>query len=822
MTIPSERPLVVLPGCTYVTAGTTRRSTGTHYTPPTLTEPVVQHTLEPLVYQGPAEGWPREQWQLKSPKKILELKVCDMAMGSGAFLVQACRYLAERLVEAWENEEKRHPGEVLTSPEGEFSKAAPSERLIPQDSAERIAIARRVVADRCLYGVDINPMAVEMAKLSMWLITVDKHRPFTFLDHAFKCGDSLLGITSLSQLENFSLRPDETKQTSFATLNLWRHIDDAKSKREALEAMPSDTPEQIVTKMALFAEAEEAVAKLNAAADVLLALEFHGLTGKAYDAKRNELADHMMVYWAQGLSELQNYARQLLGKRDCFHWALAYPEIIGAGGFHAFIGNPPFMGGLKISEYLGDDYNTFLMLVFGAASKKADLCAYFFQRVYALTNEESTVGLLATNTISQGVTRRSSLEVLLNQGCQIHRSIKSFNWPGQAAVIATLVHFTKKNWQGIRYSNGNSCTYINALLDVDESNFGQPHKLLANDGFCFQGVTMWGDEFFIEEEQVAKFMAYSPSNEAVIKKAMGGKELNTTPLVSPTRWAINFGEMDRSEAMKYDDVFSYIEMNLHKKRQMLDRDKYKRIVDSWWKYFHSRSELFYGIKNKKLTQVLARSRVSDHHMLAFIDVDIIYTDALIVFLFQTYTHFALLQSSIHDMWVRVYASSMKNDVRYGVSDCFDTYPFPLISSLNTQTALEDIGNRYDRHRQSVMQTRLEGLTKTYNRFHNPTETAEDIAELRRLHVEMDNAVVAAYGWEDLPLDHGFHDTKQGLRYTISETARREVLDRLLELNHQRYAEEVAAGLHDKKAAKLTTGKKRKAKSPENTVQMELF
>lgn len=144
------RPLVTLNDSIYVTTATTRRSTGTHYTPPSLTEPIVQHTLEPLVYEGPAEGLSREQWKLKSPKVILNVKVCDMAMGSGAFLVQACRYMAERLVEAWENLEKQHPGEVLITPEGEFSIGSPSERLVPADANERIAIARRVVADRCL------------------------------------------------------------------------------------------------------------------------------------------------------------------------------------------------------------------------------------------------------------------------------------------------------------------------------------------------------------------------------------------------------------------------------------------------------------------------------------------------------------------------------------------------------------------------------------------------------------------------------------------------------------------------------------------------
>ena len=91
----------------------------------------------------------------------------------------------------------------------------------------------------------------------------------------------------------------------------------------------------------------------------------------------------------------------------------------------------------------------------------------------------------------------------------------------------------------------------------------------------------------------------------------------------------------------------------------------------------------------------------------------------------------------------------------------------------------------------MMLQRQEGLTNVYNHFHDPNECAADIQELRELHVEMDNAVAAAYGWPDLDLSHGFHQTKQGVRYTISETSRREVLARLLKLNHERYAEEAA-------------------------------
>jgi hypothetical protein len=394
-----ERPVVVLPGGVYVTVGTARRSTGTHYTPPSLTEPIVKYTLEPLVYRGPAEGLPQNEWQLKLPKEILDLKVCDMAMGSGAFLVQACRYLSERLTESWENEEKKHPDEILITPEGGFSQGSPGERLVPQDATERLAIARRIVADRCLYGVDINPMAVEMAKLSLWLITLDAKRPFTFLDHAFKCGDSLLGLSSFKQLEDFSLRPEGVRQVAFSTVNLWRHVEEAKGKRELLEAMLSDTPEQVASKAALYIEAEEAVAKLKAAADILVAVELRGLKGSAYEAELEAAADRMMYRWAKGLTELRDYARECINERRSFHWPVEFPEVFGRGGFSAVIGNPPFLGGLRVSEVLGVEYNDFLASVYPPASKKSDLAIYFFRLAANILANKGCLGLVSTKTV---------------------------------------------------------------------------------------------------------------------------------------------------------------------------------------------------------------------------------------------------------------------------------------------------------------------------------------------------------------------------------------------------------------------------------------
>src|SRR5262249_33480433 len=162
------------------------------------------------------------------------------------------------------------------------------------DASERIAIARRVVADRCLYGVDINPMAVEMAKLSLWLVTVQRDRPFTFLDHALKCGDSLLGVSSVEQIENFSLRPRE-RHVPFATVTVFREGGAAPAKRRAWQNLLSTDQPKTETKRRLHAEAEAATAKVKAVADCLITVELLGLEGDAYEDARDAEAE--TVQW---------------------------------------------------------------------------------------------------------------------------------------------------------------------------------------------------------------------------------------------------------------------------------------------------------------------------------------------------------------------------------------------------------------------------------------------------------------------------------------------------------------------------------------------
>jgi hypothetical protein len=233
----------------------------------------------------------------------------------------------------------------------------------------------------------------------------------------------------------------------------------------------------------------------------------------------------------------------------------------------------------------------------------------------------------------------------------------------------------------------------------------------------------------------------------------------------------------------------------------------KALAEKWWVYNRPRRDLFDRIQG--MQRVLVRPEVSNTHAMVFLPPTILFSNVVCVFLFDDCDHFLTLQSSIHECWARRYASSMRTDLRYTTADCFETFPFPEGEIANSQRIVDS----YCQRRQHLAVNRNIGLTKIHNAIHDVTDDDADVSALRRFLIEMDNAVVTAYGWSDLNLGHGFHESKQGVRFTISKPARREVLSRLLKLNHERYAEEVKKGLHEKKC-KASPAAKRKPKETE--------
>ncbi len=741
----------------------------------------------------------------------------------------------------------RSNGSSLATVKSQSDKAWPSRRrvnscrrrtnnagqLIPKDTNERLAYARRIVAQRCLYGVDKNPLAAEMAKLSLWLLTVAKDKPFTFLDHAIRCGDSLVGIRDIRQVQFFQLDLDHADRSLFAgpVMSL---VDEAVSLRRKIESLPANTVEDVREKERLLGAADEKTARLRYAADLLVAVEFQpASSGREKDDLHNSLAIQVAHYVNDGtLGEFKHAAKQALNGQPTFHWPLEFPEVmLDRGGFDAFVCNPPFVGGRRIRGTLGHAYLSWLTLVlYPGSSANSDLCAFFFRRAGELLREAGGFGFLATNTIAQGDTRLSSLDVLASKDFQTVRAVPSQIWPGTANVFFAMVWIRRGGWNGGYTLNDRVVSAIGSFLTEPVLTSGDPYPLVANRDKSFQGSVLCGIGFVIEPDEALSLIKANRKNREVLFPFLNGQDLNNRPDQSPSRWVINFFDwpLDRSSAPNgYDGPVAadFPEcLSLIAERVRPDRTRTKRLFNGdevfalrkplpqrWWLYADKRPALYSTVAS--MDRVLTVAATSKTLAFAFCPTGIVFSHATYVFTFSDPEYLALMQSCIHESWARHYASSMKEDLRYTPTDCFVNFPFPMQLS-----SARRIGAVYGDHRAHCMRQREEGLTRIYARFHNPDESSPDIQGLRDLHVEMDVAVGAAYGWSDLDLGRDFRETTQGARFTISESARREVHVRLLKLNHERYAEQVEQGLHSKAGGgrlagggKKTGGWGRKAK-----------
>jgi len=820
-----------------VTLGADRRETGTHYTPKSLTESIVETTLKPVAYVGLAEGKPREEWLLKSSTELLELKICDPAMGSGAFLVQVCRWLSERLVEAWGKEAGQ--GEFITV-DGVALESAGSAEPMPDSLDEQLLIARRLVAEKCLYGVDLNPLAVELAKLSIWLITLAKGRPFGFLDHNLRSGDSLLGLHKLEQLTKFSLHPEKKKTISMFASNIEATVKDALALRKQLRETPIRDIRDVQYMERLDQEARQKLEHIEHIADAMIG---EALSSGGNQRTLDSAMDNLST-WAAAYIEGDNEtgrkiiaeARKSLsidlpaGKppRKPFHWALKFPEVFERGGFDGIVGNPPFMGGTKLEPVFGSRWRNYIVkfIVDGIRGERGagDLVAYFFRRNFSIVNETGSIGLIATNSISQGDTRTIGLEPISNEGGQIYKAISSQPWPGNANAEISLVWISKTKLVCNLYLDGSQVDNISSQLKA-AIELPNPEKLEENTDIAFEGAKMIGDGFILSPQEANQLLSVNPDNSKVIWPYLSGKDINSRPDCYASRYAINFWDWPLSHegraksyaAEDFPECLQVVrERVLPFRLSKPDTSSGNRMMkEKWWLYYLWRPAMYSAIA--ELDRVLVRSRVSNKHALVFVSPRTILSDATVVFALQAWHDFSILQSNIHEVWLLTYASTMRNDVRYTPTSCFQKFPFP-----RNRSDLNEVGERYYRHRDDALQKLNDGLTKLYGLFHDVSESSETVSLLRDLHCELDQAVAAAYGWNDLDLGHGFHETKQGIRFTTSEEARREVLKRLLKLNHERYEEEVAQGLHDKKKKKTSTPRKKKTSPAKNDGNMDLF
>jgi hypothetical protein len=816
-------PTVFPAGSLVITQVGDRRTTGTHYTPRKLAEEIVEHTLAPLCYSpGPANGADPADWQARPARELLELKVLDPAMGSGAFLVSACRYLAERLVEAWERD--GYPDGIVAALGPDFNR---------DDAALE---ARRRVAARCLCGVDRDEAAVELGKLSLWLVTLAKDQPFSFLDHALRCGDSLVGLISESQVVAFHLDPETGR---YNNSRLSGAIDEIAGPimtrvlelREDIEAEPIRDPQQAALAAGKLQEADDLTARLRDLADAVsaAALSTAGQPADAFDSRLNGIeADAQRLLIQDGIkSPLERAFRARLdawlkGPRAepirPLHWALEFPEVMRRGGFDAIVSNPPFMGGQKLTGQLGEDLREYLIQDIGRGRRgSADLCSYFLLRDLSIA-WRGRVGIIATNTIAQGDTREVGLDQVVDMGWAVYRAEKSRPWEGTAALEVALLWAGHPGVHEERILDGNRVASITPSLDPQSMVRGNPHRLAANAGQASQGCIVLGAGFILEPEEAQDLIVKEPRNKAVLFPYLNGEDLNSRWDCSASRWVINFHDWPRGQAESYIDCYNRV---AHLVKPEREANKYSRSArDKWWLYERSRPELYTAIAG--LQRVLVIARISKTGLPQFVTPRQVMSDATVVFVTDRSSHLALVSSSIHFCWWTTKGeSTLETRLRYTPSDGFETFPQPQLTSQ-----LDQLGQELDTFRRGVMERRKIGLTDIYNLVYDESEIDGNIARLREIHIEIDEAVREAYaqdeerepvirefearaasgalpGWREIELGHGFHETRQGVRFTICAQARADVLDKLLALNHYQYEQEVKQGLHSGKGRRTS-------------------
>jgi len=825
-------PRVIVAGGMFLQPGEERRRSGSHYTPRSLTEPIVRTTLRPVLEALGAA--PR-------PEAVLALKVCDPAMGSGAFLVEACRALGDVLVASWQ------------------AHGLPAD--LP-DNEDPVLHARRLVAQRCLYGVDKNPFAVDLARLSLWLVTLAKDHPFTFLDHALRQGDSLVG---LSREQISCLHWEVGKQVPLVRAVVEKAVAEATARRGEIHAraMADDVGE----KRRLLDEAERAIGDARLLGDCVVAA-FFDEEKDAGRKKRVKALGETVKLWLQGAivnevdgergeqeeadpkGELEGIAKGLRERArpvTPFHWELEFPEVFSRenGGFDAIVGNPPFLG--KNTNFVtnGETYVYYLVEAYEEGHGSADLSAYFFRRGFGLIRRGGTFGLIATNSIAQGDTRGVGLRwICEHDGC-IYEARRSVKWPSAgASVTVSTIHVRRASPEPRVILDGKSVGQITAFL-FHGGGHRDPDRLVVNRGICFIGSYILGMGFLFSDDGAGsstntmhELISADVRNAERIFPLQGGENLNEDPRHEVRRWVINFADMDLSEAERWPSLLEIVRAKVKPERDRLgENGDARRRKANWWRWGQYSHHLFEAITDKD--SVLACSQVSSHLSFALQPAGNVFSHTMCVIALSRRSLFASMQSRSHEVWARFFASSLEDRLRYTPSDCFETFPFPpgvleaargdaVAQAMPAVLRLEDIGQRYYEFRAKLMVDHNEGLTTTYNRFHDPDERDASILRLRELHAEMDRAVLDAYGWTDIEprceflLDYeeagdeeeetGKRRKKKPWRFRWPDEVRDEVLARLIALNGERAAEERRAGEAAVKAAGAVEKPKRAKKA----------
>lgn len=467
----------------FVTDKGERKATGSYYTPGYIVNYIIENTLGPLVEEKRkkvsenveelkqkvkgAKGATREFHERELRKtegglidEILSLKVLDPAMGSGHFLVEATDFLARELLQVLSGVPlEEHSKEMV------IRESAEPYGLKETEEEEDIRWARREVVERCIFGVDLNPMAVELAKLSLWLYTVAKNRPLNFLDHHLRCGNSLVGakINDLSSLPELKKKKEEGESPQLGLLvSIFKEkVNILLGAFAQIERLPSDTVEQVREKEKLYQDFRKIVSRFQDVADVWTSAYFgNDINSGNFQKLQNKLRSTDEEWERLTQEGWFRRAIEIANEKRFFHWELEFPEISFKGhqrkenpGFDVVIGNPPYGAELIATEKQYLKLRSRYM-----SAGKPETYIFFLEKSVELSAAGGRIGLIIPNAWLTNFYAKSLREAILKQH-NLYRVVDFTKYPVFAdAIVDTSIPFIRC------HDSESSLTHIDQII----------------------------------------------------------------------------------------------------------------------------------------------------------------------------------------------------------------------------------------------------------------------------------------------------------------------------------------------------------------------
>ena len=595
--------------------GTARAATGSHYTPDDLVQPLIRHSLDHLIAERLEDDDPEAA--------LLDLRVADIACGSGHILLAAARRIATELAVVRTGEEQ------------------------PSPPAYRSAL--RDVIRHCIYGVDLNPLAVELCKVALWLEAHIPGQPLNFLDHHVRCGNAIVGFARREELgqgvptEAFKPLPGDDKevaaayrkknkedlkhqaQTSFDfTPELRGRLDAVLDEWQSLSALPEKTPAQIDAKkqrFSAFTQGEHA-GILRTTADIPVA-QFY--IPKVPGNETKLVTDgEFRGYW-RGQQAPQgrgaDAARALSEQRRFFHWFLEFPEIMDRGGFDCILGNPPYLGGQALSGTYGHAFCECMKWRF-APTGLSELVVYFLRRIHGLLRDSGFTAIITTNSIVDGDVRKDGLEQIVAAGAQINMAVRGLKWPGTANLVVSLLAVHKGEWSGPRMLDNQPAALINTFFE-ESDELGEPLECRESDEAMFMGTIFLGDGFVLDETQSVELYALGVSNGA-IRSLLNGKEVNSSPHQMPARKIIFLEQYETLHEAESHEPVAVDHLRTHVLPDRLSQ-KNERAKVRWWRYYRFNEVCYQNLRSLETCFVAAAT--TKHLNFSAMPTDYIFTHA---------------------------------------------------------------------------------------------------------------------------------------------------------------------------------------------------